>query len=99
MKRKFSACFILLTVSLAIMSQSSFAQSAIDLCTEWRDFTQIASSTCLALDGKYVWVGTSAGLIRFDTTTNTHETFLKTNSGVGVNSIASMVRDRSGAMW
>src|SRR5436305_11969027 len=76
-----------------------YAQNKIDLCTQWRDFTQATGCTSVALDGKFVWVGTQGGLIKFDTTNNTHELFLKTNSGLPVNWVTSLLKDRTGALW
>ena len=80
-------------------SEYAYGQNSIDLCTQWRDFTLATESTSIALDGKYVWVGSTGGLIRFDTTTNKHELFLKTNSGLPVNWITCLVKDRAGALW
>lgn len=92
--------FHLCVLAVAIFSfQSAFAQSSIDLCTQWRDYTNAGGSASIALDGKYVWLGTTGGLIRFDTTTNEHELFLKTNSGLPVNWVEPLVLDRTGALW
>jgi ligand-binding sensor domain-containing protein len=92
------------TITLIVFLSCSFceigkAQNKIDLCTQWRDFTKATEVTSLAQDGKYIWIGTKGGLIKFDTSTKEHELFLKTNSGLPVNWITTLLRDKDGAIW
>jgi ligand-binding sensor domain-containing protein len=87
------------SILILLIATSAVGQIRLDLCTQWRDFTKATEVTALAQEGKYIWVGTKGGLIKFDTVTHVHELFLKTNSGIPVNWITCLLKDQNGALW
>lgn len=65
----------------------------------WITYTSGNYIGALALEGNYIWAGTSAGLIKIDK--NTHEEILynHTNSGLPNNDIYSLAIDGAGNKW
>jgi ligand-binding sensor domain-containing protein len=89
---------MLFAAAAAAVASTAFAQT-IDLCEQWRTFAEIDQTTSLALDHQYLWVGTKGGLVRFDTLSYDAKLYDKTNSGLPVNAVTSLVMDRTGRLW
>ncbi len=57
------------------------------------------NAKALAFNGKYLWIGTSKGLIRYDTTTADQVIVYGTSNGLLSDGIFSLMPDKEGNMW
>lgn len=68
----------------------------------WTNFETGANVKAIALDGTYLWLGLSSGVIRYDTTTHdSHEiyTAARTHGGLLSNGVYAIRMDRRGRPW
>ncbi|MFH1052207.1 MAG: two-component regulator propeller domain-containing protein [bacterium] len=69
------------------------------LAEEWIQYTYGESITALAEEGDFVWVGTSAGLVKLNKETKDEIFFNTANSGLPRNKITSIAIDNYGNKW
>ena len=67
--------------------------------TDWINYTTGKIVLSLAIDGDYLWVGTTGGLVKLNTITGDPIFFNKTNSVLPENSINAIAIDSSGNKW
>ncbi|MCX7762138.1 MAG: hypothetical protein N2252_04785 [Candidatus Kryptonium sp.] len=66
---------------------------------EWVNFTYGNDVYAVAIEGSYVWVGTSGGLVRLDRTTGAMTFYNRSNSGLPSNYVYSIAIDGRGNKW
>jgi len=66
---------------------------------EWITYTSENYISSLVIEGKYVWAGTSAGLLRIDKITHEETLYNHTNSGLPNNNIYTVAIDGLGNKW
>lgn len=50
-------------------------------------------------DGQYLWIGTNGGLVKFDRISRSYNVLHPSNSGLLMNAVTSLTKDREGALW
>jgi len=85
---------IILVVTFSFLDRSSAQESG-----SWHTFTNSATPTCMIEDGQYLWVGTDAGLVKFDKLADTSQVFNSSNSLLPQNKVNNITRDKAGAIW
>jgi hypothetical protein len=83
------AVFILLFSAASLYSQNP----------EWINYTNGNSVSALAVEGTYIWAGTTGGLVKIDKTSGASVFYNKSNSGLSYNGISSIAIDGSGNKW
>ncbi len=63
------------------------------------NFTYGKDVTCTAIEGNYLWVGTTGGLVKIDRLTGATTFFNKSNSGLIYNHITSLAIGSDGVKW
>ncbi|MEN3038802.1 MAG: two-component regulator propeller domain-containing protein, partial [Candidatus Kryptonium sp.] len=81
--------FILVLASNILFSQNP----------EWVNFTYGNDVYAIAIEGNYVWVGTSGGLVWLDMTTEVMTFYNKANLGLPSNFVRSIAIDGQGNKW
>ncbi|NQT26017.1 choice-of-anchor D domain-containing protein [candidate division KSB1 bacterium] len=66
---------------------------------DWENYTNGDEITAIAQEGGTLWIGTTGGLVKLDTTTRTAEHFNKTNSGLPMLDISAVKVDSLGNKW
>ena len=88
-RSKIIILLFLLATSIQIYSQNP----------QWLYFTNKKTILSLAKEGDYLWVGTSAGLVKLNTVDGRTIFFNKTNSVLPENTINAIAIDSSGNKW
>ena len=89
--------FTLAFVSLTIFS--FFINFALSQNPEWINFTAGNYVGAIAVEGNYIWVGTSGGLVKIDRTTGNMTFYNRANSGLPSNWVWSIAIDGQGNKW
>ena len=86
-----------LTILLVLLlsSSNSFAQ----VTGTWRHFTNSNGVNCMVPDGRYLWLGTDGGLVKYDRTVDTFVVLTPWNSGLPALQVSGMFRDKEGGIW
>ena len=82
---------------LAILVMVSFAGVAWGE-GKWTNYSSGNNIRALAAQGKYVWAGTTGGVVRWDTETGNYVKYTTTD-GLADNTIHSIAIDKQGALW
>lgn len=72
----------------------SFAQTP-----EWMNFTAGNYIQALAIEGDYIWVGTSSGIVKLNMLTGEKVNYNKANSGLPSSGVTAIAIDRQGNKW
>jgi ligand-binding sensor domain-containing protein len=86
----FAALFILVTCSVTLRAQPQ---------AEWLHYSNSTTPTCMIEDGPYLWVGSDAGLVRFDRRVDTFTVFYPENSSLPYLYVTCLTRDTRGRIW
>ncbi len=65
----------------------------------WTNYTSTKEITCTQKSGDILWVGTTGGLVKYNTVTLQKEYFNCSNSGLKYNNIIALHLDGSGNIW
>jgi len=85
----------LLILILLILSFNLRAQTN----TQWLSFYSGVTITSFAQEGKYIWAGTTGGLIKIDTTSGSITRFNRNNSDIPGTHINFILIDKSNKKW
>lgn len=87
------SCLIL----FVIFSKPAFCQQ--DPYPNWKNFTSLQKITTFASEGKYLWIGTKDGLVKFNTDNDSTTIFLNGNSRIPSNIVNALAIDKTGKKW
>ena len=76
-----------------------YISSALSQEPEWINYTYGNRVFSIEAEGKYIWVGTSGGLVKIDQMSNSTNFYNKGNSGLPDNNISSIAIDETGNKW
>jgi ligand-binding sensor domain-containing protein len=84
--------YILCTITL-------FAISSLSAQQNWLSFTNGKVIKAVAFENQFVWVGTTGGLVRVDTTNGNARFYNKTYEAIPDNWVSSLAIDAKGGKW
>lgn len=65
----------------------------------WVNYTYNSSVRAIAREGNILWIGTTGGLVRYDTTTGDKAYYNVSNSGIPYNYVNAIAIDANGTKW
>ncbi len=66
---------------------------------EWINYSKSTDARCMIDDEDHIWIGTQAGLVKYDKTTGQSQIFNASNSGLPENTVAAIAKDQDGKLW
>ncbi len=66
---------------------------------QWSGYMNSESINCITEDGNYLWLGTSAGLVKYDKNSGATQTYSKYNASLPMNQIYSAAIDKDNVKW